>query len=161
MEVYQPYPRPYTGLPDIDLSLPRQTIVAPAVAASAWATTKSFLARSSPGRPSALKRSTTASGWSVLWIMIWGTSCRGVVSFLSYLPLVYGALKWGCGKARAKSPTALLAHICFRLLWARPGRETKPCAAQPEHSSWPETCAALMPRAVQRCPANLITTHSF
>jgi hypothetical protein len=45
-----------------------------AVAASVWVTKKLISARSLLDRPSGSKRFTTTSGWSALWIMIWGTS---------------------------------------------------------------------------------------
>ena len=46
----------------------------PIAAASAWATKRSTSALSSPARRSASKKSTTISGWSALWIMIWDIS---------------------------------------------------------------------------------------
>src|SRR5262249_14380287 len=43
-------------------------------AAFVWARKKSTSAQSLPARPSASRKSTTTSGWSALWIMIWDTS---------------------------------------------------------------------------------------
>ena len=75
-EVYQPSTRPYTGLPDVDYPLHDKTIVVTRNAVEfAWSRQKNPIsARSLPGRPSASKKFTTIFGWSVLWIMIWGTS---------------------------------------------------------------------------------------
>src|SRR6266702_1619835 len=46
----------------------------PAADASVWVIKRSTSARSLLDKPSALKKCTTASGWSALWIMIWATS---------------------------------------------------------------------------------------
>jgi putative transposase len=74
VEVYQPFPRPYTGLPDIDYPLHDKTIVSRAAVASVWEIKRSTSARSLPDRPSASRKCTTTFGWSALWIMIWDTS---------------------------------------------------------------------------------------
>jgi putative transposase len=68
-EVYQPSPRPYTGLPST--TKPSWSLAA---AAFAWATKKSISAKSSPDKLSASRKCTTTSGWSVLWSMISVTS---------------------------------------------------------------------------------------
>jgi putative transposase len=73
-EIYQPSPRSYTGLPDIDYPMHDKTSWLPVVAASVSDARRSISARSLLARPWASKKSTTTSGWSALWIMIWGTS---------------------------------------------------------------------------------------
>ncbi len=73
-EVYQPSTRPYTGLPDIDYPLHDKTIVVTRCGRICLGKKKSISARSSPAKPSASEKFTTTSGWSALWIMIWGTS---------------------------------------------------------------------------------------
>ena len=73
-EVYQPSPRPYIGLPDIDYPLHDKTIVVTRTGASAWGTKRSTSARFSPDKPSASRKCTTTSGSSASWIMIWATS---------------------------------------------------------------------------------------
>jgi hypothetical protein len=62
-EVYQPSPRPYTGLPDIDYPPRDKTIVVTRCGASVWAKRKSISVRSLPVRPSASRKYTTTFGW--------------------------------------------------------------------------------------------------
>jgi integrase-like protein len=73
-EIYRPSPRIYQGLPDIDYPSTTEPSWLRIVAASVWARTKLISARSSLVRPWVSKKCTTTSGWSALWIMIWGTS---------------------------------------------------------------------------------------
>jgi putative transposase len=64
-ELYQPSPRPYTGLPDLDYPLHDKTIVVTRCGRICLGNKKSTSARSSPDRPSASRKCTTTSGWSV------------------------------------------------------------------------------------------------
>jgi len=73
-EIYQPSPRPYTGLPDIDYPLHDKTVVVTRCGRICLGCKKSISVRSLPDRPSASKKFTTTSGSSALWIMIWDTS---------------------------------------------------------------------------------------
>jgi len=73
-EVYQPSPRPYTGLPDIDYPFHDKTIVVTRCGRICLGRKKINFSQSLPDRPSASRKFTTISGWSVLWSMISDTS---------------------------------------------------------------------------------------
>jgi putative transposase len=73
-EIYQPSPRPYSGLPDIDYPFHDKTIVVTHCGRICLGSKKTISARSSLDKPSVSKKFTTTSGWSALWIMIWDTS---------------------------------------------------------------------------------------
>ena len=62
-EVYQPSPRPYTGLPDIDYPLHDKTIVVTRCGRICLGKKKIISARSLPVKPSASKKCTTTFGW--------------------------------------------------------------------------------------------------
>ena len=69
-ELYQPSLPPYPDSPTSTLLSTIKPSCSPVAAASVWARKQSTSARSLPGRPLALSKSTTISGSSVLWIMI-------------------------------------------------------------------------------------------
>ncbi len=73
-EIYQPATRTYKGCPISIILFTTKPSWSPVAAASVWGAKKLTSARSLPVRPSASKKFTTTSGWSVLWIMIWDTS---------------------------------------------------------------------------------------
>ena len=73
-EVYQPSPRPYTGLPEIDYPFQDETILVTRCGRICLGSKKMNFSQVFAGQAVASKKFTTTSGWSVLWIMIWGTS---------------------------------------------------------------------------------------
>src|SRR6516225_7869709 len=87
----------------------------PAADAFACTTRKSISAYLSPAKPSALKKSTTASGWLVLWITI------SAISIWRKKP---------CSPCR--TPSGQKCNLCLRnvLLPMSPERTLKGCASQ-------------------------------
>ncbi len=81
------------------LTIPSTTrsLSSPAAAASVWAAKRLTSAKSLPARQSALKKFTTTSGWSALWIMIWDTS-------------IWRRACWN----RWKIPSAQKCYLCSR-----------------------------------------------
>ena len=63
VEVYQPSPRPYTGLPDIDYPLHGKTIVVTRCGRICLGNKKINFSQALPARRSALKKFMTISGW--------------------------------------------------------------------------------------------------
>jgi hypothetical protein len=70
-EVYQPFSRPYRGLPDIDYPFHEKIIVVTNCGRICLGRKKLTSARSLPARRSASKKCTMISGWLALWITTW------------------------------------------------------------------------------------------
>ena len=73
-EVYQPSPRAYRGLPDIDYPFHYKTLVVTHCGRLCLGRKKINFSTVFAARLSASKKCTMMSVWSVLWIMIWDTS---------------------------------------------------------------------------------------
>jgi hypothetical protein len=75
-EVYQPATRTYTGLPDIDYPFHDKIIVVTRCRRICLGRKKINFSTVFAAKPWASKKFTTISGWSALWIMIWGLRSR-------------------------------------------------------------------------------------
>jgi putative transposase len=62
-EIYTPSARLYRGLPELDYPFTTKPSTSPAADVSVWERRKSISVRSLPGKPWALKKCTTISGW--------------------------------------------------------------------------------------------------
>ncbi len=69
-EVYQPSPRPYRGLPDLDYPFHDQVIVVTNCGRICLGNKKINFSTVFAGQAVGLKKCRTISGWSALWIMI-------------------------------------------------------------------------------------------
>ena len=106
-EVYQPSPRPYTRLPDLDYPFHHKPIVVTRCGRICLGNKKINFSRSLPDRRSASKKCTTTSDWLALCTMIWGIS-------------IWRPQCWN----RCKIPSVQKCYPCSRyiLLPMSPGR---------------------------------------
>src|SRR6516164_4776199 len=73
-DAYQASPRPYQGLPDIDYPFHDRTIVVTHCGRICLGRKKINFSQVFAGQAVGIKKFTTTSGWSAVWIMIWDTS---------------------------------------------------------------------------------------